>query len=563
MNRRAHFRWRRSLAATALASAVAGRAALWVQSRLARTLRIHIVGPDGAGKTLVTCAILSALEDVGVQVVRQHYSPGVIRRGSPGTADTTQPQARQLRGDFSANLKVAATALDVWLDEIRRCMRGPAEVLLVERGFLDQQVDPQRYRLPAAAARTVTLWHRVLPRPDLFLLLTSDADVAIARKPELDVHEYARQTRAWVQLLHALRVNVVQVRTDVDVEVTTLFVQDLVAKLVPRPAPAARVPLTPRRLDLRVQGGTTRARLQAAALYTPLTTRAVCGRAVGLRLADRSFADQTAHPLLSLLVDKLGYNPDLVATCSFRSSEPTRRLVALADDSQILHVVKLGTADDRLLVREQEALRRLHALGFGNSGRVQLPEITEVLRFGGYLALAQRWATGSPGMSEAALADVCFALQALEPPWVHGDLAPWNVRTDGEHIRLLDFEQARVETAPLWDYLHYRSSQAALLGGGTPADLAAALLKPDSTARALVAALAPGEDYLTRLKQTLVVLANRDPNATRASFMLNCLAVIESYLDDPKAPSQYRGLLSAPQSVTDVPPHGGQGHGYV
>ncbi|HUG83510.1 MAG TPA: hypothetical protein VMM13_03050, partial [Euzebya sp.] len=57
-------------------------------------------------------------------------------------------------------------------------------------------VDPLRYRLAATPQLTAAL-ERLLPDPDLVVVLAADAEALLARRAELTVEEITRQVGVW------------------------------------------------------------------------------------------------------------------------------------------------------------------------------------------------------------------------------------------------------------------------------------------------------------------------------------------------------------------------------
>src|SRR5205814_4952667 len=86
-------------------------------------------------------------------------------------------------------------ALVGWLPKIGLPRRRTTLVVL-ERPFVDFAIDPRRYRLstPPVLARLLA---RLLPSPDLVLVLTAPARAVHRRKRELAVGELERQLSAW------------------------------------------------------------------------------------------------------------------------------------------------------------------------------------------------------------------------------------------------------------------------------------------------------------------------------------------------------------------------------
>ena len=70
-------------------------------------------------------------------------------------------------------------------------LRARSGLVVLERGFHDMRVDPGRYRMrvPAGLMSAAT---RLVPKPDVTLILVGAPIVLQARKAELDVDEIGR-----------------------------------------------------------------------------------------------------------------------------------------------------------------------------------------------------------------------------------------------------------------------------------------------------------------------------------------------------------------------------------
>jgi thymidylate kinase len=68
--------------------------------------------------------------------------------------------------------------------------------VIMERGWWDIAVDPVRYRLSAGDCLAGRLG-RLLPRPDLLVLLEAPPETIRARKEELEPDELVRQVGRW------------------------------------------------------------------------------------------------------------------------------------------------------------------------------------------------------------------------------------------------------------------------------------------------------------------------------------------------------------------------------
>jgi thymidylate kinase len=90
---------------------------------------------------------------------------------------------------------------DWWIGYWTRIVRQRAKLGLVvfDRHLLDVLVDPARYRLggPSWVARAAC---RLVPRPDLIVVLDAPASVVRARKQEVSTAESQRQSLAYRRL---------------------------------------------------------------------------------------------------------------------------------------------------------------------------------------------------------------------------------------------------------------------------------------------------------------------------------------------------------------------------
>ena len=166
-----------------------------------------IVGPDGTGKTTLCNALVEqTLAHVPVRVLanrRGAERPGLLPRrklrGSP-----SEPHRHPAHPPLLSLAKVLYAFVDVylgWTLKIQPFVRRGGWVI-VERGWWDMVVDPQRYRL--AIPRRIRRWFaRAMPRPTLVLVLEAPTEVITARKAQLSESELVRQMKAWHELLPA------------------------------------------------------------------------------------------------------------------------------------------------------------------------------------------------------------------------------------------------------------------------------------------------------------------------------------------------------------------------
>jgi len=171
---------------------------------------VAVVGPDGVGKGTTIHALqrsLSSLPFTAFQL--HHWRPGLLPllgrllngagNDGGGAAPVEAVQPRRIPGRFTL-LRSAYYAVDFvlgyWLRDLRISTR--LGMVVYDRCALDMAVDPVRYGI--SSPRWPRLLWRVVPKPDLIILLYDAPDRIHARKRELSVQEIRRQLSAWLRL---------------------------------------------------------------------------------------------------------------------------------------------------------------------------------------------------------------------------------------------------------------------------------------------------------------------------------------------------------------------------
>ncbi len=165
-------------------------------------LVVALAGPDGSGKSTLAAALEANANGLFMRRARLHLRPGVLPSPARLLGRTpprgAEPHGRAPSGAAGSLARIAY----LWLDTIVgwgprvAVPRVRSGLVILERGWLDLAVDPQRYRL-SVSPRIVTALARIAPRADLVLLLDASPELIHARKPELEVDEIERQLRRW------------------------------------------------------------------------------------------------------------------------------------------------------------------------------------------------------------------------------------------------------------------------------------------------------------------------------------------------------------------------------
>lgn len=165
---------------------------LWWLVRHRRGLAVAVLGADGAGKS----TLIRGLEDSLPFSTRSVYLGWRRRGGSAGTPAAESagrhPLLRRLMGLVAWWLR---TAVSLWRIEVRS-RRG--EVVLCDRHPIEAGATPSPE--PSWVRRGKQVGSRLLPAPDLVVLLDAPPQLLLARKGEHDVELLGRMQQALQQV---------------------------------------------------------------------------------------------------------------------------------------------------------------------------------------------------------------------------------------------------------------------------------------------------------------------------------------------------------------------------
>jgi hypothetical protein len=472
---------------------------------------ILIAGPDGSGKTSILLGLLSGmLRDVPIKRVHNRDGISILpSRKSVGPA--SEPHRHPPYPVLVCIAKVFYIWADIvvgWFFRIRPFVRSGGWVI-AERVWWDMAVDQHRYRLQRVEWLVRALG-RLLPKPDVVLMLQGPPEVIHSRKSELPLPELARQLQAWergapagswiVPLDVTLPLNEMIAAAENGIGGLGVWPGLSWAGLPSRRATRVWIPRGPRRLAAA-----------GVKIYHPVTPK---GRTAWrlARAAARTGVFRLAPPapppiILRSLREHLG---DATGVAIARATHAQRYVaLGLRDDGSATGVVKLALDD-----RGREALAAegasLATTARGLTGRVLAP----VVRAKGVGSLVLEPVAWLPRRDAWVLPEEVAA--ALGTLWAgdgddhtgpgHGDAAPWNLLRTREGWVLIDWERAGNGPA-FADVVHYLVQAHAYLGkpsedqivaglrGRGPAGRAvrafaeAARLEPEGAAAAMLALL--------------------------------------------------------------------------
>ena len=169
-----------------------------------------MLGPDGAGKSTVSEAVITQAYRAYRRTMHIHWRPGLFpqlnrlsRNMTP--SDFTQPHQPLRYGTFLSMIRFTYYAIDfvvgyhlkLYIAKVR------STLLIIDRYYYDVLVDATRYgfKLPRWLPRVLM---RFIPKPDIVVYLHNSPEKLYARKQELAIEELTRQVSEFQDLLPKL-----------------------------------------------------------------------------------------------------------------------------------------------------------------------------------------------------------------------------------------------------------------------------------------------------------------------------------------------------------------------
>jgi thymidylate kinase len=160
-------------------------------------LLIAVMGPDGAGKSTLIKHLVQAVGPAFQHHRIFHWRPMLLWRRK-SKYDTSNPHGQRQHSWPWSIARLSGHLLDYWLGYwlVIRPLLARSGLVVFDRYFDDVLIDPKRYRYggPLWLARIL---RRVIPKPDLVLVLDVSEKVLLSRKQEVAPEELRRQRQLY------------------------------------------------------------------------------------------------------------------------------------------------------------------------------------------------------------------------------------------------------------------------------------------------------------------------------------------------------------------------------
>jgi thymidylate kinase len=167
-------------------------------------LQVAFLGPDGSGKSSVIDRVSPDLAPSFRNLAYFHFRPGLEKKMIQ--KPVTNPHDQDPRSLAVSIGKI----FYFWFDYLMNWLVAVhpktvhSTLVLFDRYYHDMIVDPKRYRFggPMWLARLVG---KLIPKPDIWILLDAPPEVLQGRKQEISFEETARQRKEYIKLVKGLK----------------------------------------------------------------------------------------------------------------------------------------------------------------------------------------------------------------------------------------------------------------------------------------------------------------------------------------------------------------------
>jgi thymidylate kinase len=187
-------------------------------------LVIGILGRDGCGKSTFVNEMAASLGTYFADTITFKKFPAIFYKGEifkkKEEYHFSKPHYHEERGRFGSFLKLNLILLEFLLGYWIKIFpaKVKSKLVLYDRYFIDVLADPRRYRIKENKF-FIKIYHRILPKPDLWIILDLPSEILLKRKQEL-TYEMAEKLRYEYLNLQSILPNSIVINNDEEINKT-------------------------------------------------------------------------------------------------------------------------------------------------------------------------------------------------------------------------------------------------------------------------------------------------------------------------------------------------------
>ena len=195
-------------------------------------LIIGVLGRDGCGKSTFVSEITSLLGPYYEGTTSFKKFPAFLYKGEifkkKVPYDFSKPHYHKERGRIASFIKLNVLLIEFFFGYWFKIfpLKTKSKLVLCDRYFIDILADPRRYRIKGNSF-FIKLYHHLLPKPDLWIILDLPSDVLLKRKQEL-TFEMAEHLRYKYLNLQKLLPNSIVINNEQEIDITVNTASDFI-----------------------------------------------------------------------------------------------------------------------------------------------------------------------------------------------------------------------------------------------------------------------------------------------------------------------------------------------
>ena len=161
---------------------------------------IAFLGSDGSGKSTVIDTLLES-DKLNYNKIEYFHLKPIVKSSSSGETVVDDPHAKPVYSAVKSYMKLLFFIYQYnkgWIKNINP-LKSDNTLVIFDRYYDDLLVDYRRYRYGGSMA-IAKFARKFIPKPELYFILVTDADIIYKRKQEVEFSELERQIEGYSSL---------------------------------------------------------------------------------------------------------------------------------------------------------------------------------------------------------------------------------------------------------------------------------------------------------------------------------------------------------------------------